>query len=60
VLVETGWGRIGTKSRVLVRSFAEDRQAMRYVQALLARRRRARRRLGVDYALTSPLIRYSG
>ena len=49
VMVETGWGRIGARGRVLVRSFAEEDEALRYVRALVARRRTARRRIGVSY-----------
>lgn len=50
VLVETSWGRLGTKGRTIVHSFSDDRQALRYVRALLARRGTAQRRIGVQYA----------
>lgn len=49
VMVETGWGRIGARGRSLVRSFADETEARRYIRALLARRASTRVRLGVDY-----------
>lgn len=49
VIVETGWGRIGGQGRGLVRSFADESEAVRYVRGLLARRRGAMRRIGVAY-----------
>lgn len=49
VLVETRWGRIGAPGRTLTRSFAGEGEALRYVRALLARRARAVRRIGVGY-----------
>lgn len=49
VIVETGWGRVGGQGRCLVRSFVDEGEAARYVRALLARRRRAPRRIGVAY-----------
>lgn len=49
VVVETRWGRIGAGGRVLVRSFADDAAAARYVRTLLSRRRSAPRRIGVAY-----------
>lgn len=49
VIIETGWGRIGTRGRELVRSFSDEGEAHAYVRALLARRARAPRRIGVAY-----------
>lgn len=49
ILVETHWGRIGARGRSLTRSFADEAQAARHVAALLARRARAVRRIGVAY-----------
>lgn len=49
VMIETHWGRIGTRGRSLVRSFADEAQAARHVAALLARRAGAVRRIGVAY-----------
>jgi len=49
VIVETGWGRIGGQGRALVRSFADDAAARRYVRGLLTRRASATRRIGVAY-----------
>jgi predicted DNA-binding WGR domain protein len=49
VLVETRWGRIGSRGQQRVHSFADESEALRYVRALLARRGTAQRRLGVGY-----------
>lgn len=49
VVVETRWGRIGRRGQHLVRSFADERAALRHIRALLARRRSTERRLGVGY-----------
>lgn len=54
VMIETGWGRIGGRGRDLVRSFADEADALRYVRALLARRGRATRRIGVRYRPAAP------
>lgn len=54
VMIETGWGRIGGWGRDLVRSFADEAAALRYVRALLARRGRATRRIGVGYRPAAP------
>ncbi|MFV0624683.1 WGR domain-containing protein [Sphingomonas sp. ac-8] len=49
LLIETDWGRTGTVGQRRTRSFAEEAQALRYVRTLLARRGRARQRIGVAY-----------
>ncbi|HCB75228.1 MAG TPA: hypothetical protein DEP91_03520 [Sphingomonas bacterium] len=49
ILVETAWGRIGSRGRQLIKSFADEAAALHYVRGLLARRRTAERRLGVGY-----------
>ncbi|GAA0661814.1 putative DNA-binding WGR domain protein [Sphingomonas insulae] len=49
VMIETGWGRIGWQGHTLVRSFVDEGGALRYVRVLLARRRRATRRIGTAY-----------
>lgn len=49
VTVETAWGRIGAPGCTLVRSFAAEEEALRYVRALLRRRAGAPRRLGTGY-----------
>lgn len=51
VMVETRWGRIGSRGQHRVHSFADESEALRYVRALLARRATAPRRLGVRYVL---------
>ncbi len=53
VVVETSWGRIGARGRVLVRSFEGEAEALRYIRALLARRATAPRRIGLAYASIS-------
>ena len=57
VLVETRWGRIGARGRSLIRSFADEAQAARYVAALLARRAGAVWRIGVAYRVDMPICR---
>lgn len=49
IMVETRWGRIGSRGQHRVRSFAQEGEAMRYVRALLALRATAQRRIGVGY-----------
>ncbi len=49
VVVETAWGQIGAPGRTLMRSFAHEDDARRYVRALLRRRAGAPRRIGTDY-----------
>lgn len=49
VVVQTDWGRIGRRGQHLVKSFADEAAALRYARAVLARRRGAKRRLGVGY-----------
>ena len=50
VIIETGWGRIGRRGQSLMRSFADETEALRYVRALLARRASAKRRIrGMGY-----------
>jgi predicted DNA-binding WGR domain protein len=49
VIVELHWGRIGTKGQWRALSFAETKDATRFVQAVLARRKRAKSRIGVAY-----------
>ena len=58
VMIETGWGRIGTRGRELVRSFADEGEAHAYVRALLARRGRAPRRIGVAYKAATSISRH--
>ncbi|USU03377.1 WGR domain-containing protein (plasmid) [Sphingomonadaceae bacterium OTU29LAMAA1] len=57
VMIETGWGRIGGQGRELVRSFADEGDALRYVRALLVRRGSATRRIGVGYRPINPTRR---
>jgi predicted DNA-binding WGR domain protein len=49
VVVQTSWGRIGRRGRTLVRSFAGEAQAARYVAGLMRIRRTAERRIGAAY-----------
>jgi hypothetical protein len=54
IVVETHWGRLGTRGRRLRRDLGDERAAARYVRALLSRRATATRRLGVAYRPVSP------
>lgn len=54
IIVETRWGRLGTRGRWLRRDFGDERAAARYVRGLLVRRATAARRLGVAYQPVSP------
>jgi predicted DNA-binding WGR domain protein len=54
IVIETSWGRMGCRGQRMVKSFADDDAALRYVQGLLARRGTARRRLGVGYVARYP------
>ncbi|MBB3475432.1 WGR domain-containing protein [Sphingomonas sp. BK345] len=56
IVVETHWGRMGTRGRRLRRDFGDERAAARYVRALLARRATATRRLGVAYRREPPAL----
>jgi predicted DNA-binding WGR domain protein len=49
IIIETSWGRMGARGQMLARTFTQEREALRYVRALLARRRSASRRLGTAY-----------
>jgi len=49
IMVETRWGRIGSRGQSQIHSFAQEGDALRYIRTLLARRATARRRLGVSY-----------
>ena len=50
VLVETSWGRIGTRGQHLLQSFPDEADAARYVAGLLRIRASAPKRIGVRYA----------
>ena len=58
VVIETCWGRIGTRGRAQVRSFADEGAACAYVRGQLARRGRAVRRIGVAYQPAMPTRRH--
>jgi len=49
VIVDYGWGRIGTRGQSRVISFQCDDDAERFVRTLLRRRASAQQRLGVAY-----------
>ena len=49
LMVETCWGRIGAGGQRMVRAFPSEAAALAHVRALLARRARAPRRIGVAY-----------
>ena len=48
-IVHLRYGRIGCQGRLLVRSFASEEAARRHIQAGIARRSTAPRRIGVTY-----------
>lgn len=50
ILIETSWGRIGSRGQQLTKRFPDEAAALRYARVLLARRHSAQRRLGVGYA----------
>ena len=50
-VVETCWGRIGSKGQRQRRSFPDASSARRHVRAIVRKRRGARRRIGVEYRL---------
>lgn len=49
IMVETRWGRIGSRGQERVHSFADEGEALRYIRTLLVRRATAERRLGIGY-----------
>jgi predicted DNA-binding WGR domain protein len=49
IIVELHWGRIGTRGQGRCLSFAKTTDATHFLQAVLARRKRARSRIGVAY-----------
>ena len=49
VVVETGWGRIGTKGASRRRAFAQAEDALRFAAAIDQRRATAKQRIGVAY-----------
>jgi len=51
VIVEYGWGRIGTLGQKRTVSFAQEDDAERFVRSRLRERASARRRIGVDYRM---------
>ena len=52
-VVETCWGRIGTKGQRQRRSFPDALSARRHVRAIVRKRRGASKRIGVDYRLVT-------
>ena len=49
IVVELRWGRIGARGTARSLSFERSDLALRFVNAVLARRASARSRIGVDY-----------
>lgn len=54
-LVETRWGRIGSRGRASIRSFAFEDDARTFVRSTLTRRASARKRIGVAYQAVAEL-----
>jgi predicted DNA-binding WGR domain protein len=52
-IVALHWGRIGTRGQSRVVSFAAEQSARRFVGATLAKRRSAKKRIGVAYRMVS-------
>lgn len=52
-VVETCWGRIGTKGQRQRRSFPDAASARRHVRAIVRKRRGAQQRIGVEYRLVT-------
>lgn len=51
-LVETRWGRIGSRGQLAVHAFEDENEAFAFVIARLRRRATAERRIGVAYRPT--------
>jgi predicted DNA-binding WGR domain protein len=49
IIVSLHWGRIGTRGQSRVMSFVAEGPARRFVSATLAKRRSAKKRIGVTY-----------
>lgn len=52
-VVETCWGRIGAKGQRQRHSFPDAPSARRHVKTILRKRRRSRKRIGVEYRLVA-------
>jgi predicted DNA-binding WGR domain protein len=50
-IVETRWGRIGSRGNSHIESFAHENHATRFIRATLKRRAQTKRRIGVEYSL---------
>mgnify|MGYP003418952319 CR=1 FL=1 len=55
-IVETEWGKIGTKGQSNRRAFNDQSDAARYVSSLLRRRDNAEKRIGRAYAPVQPVF----
>jgi predicted DNA-binding WGR domain protein len=49
IIVSLHWGRIGTRGQSRIVSFAEESNADRFITSTLAKRRSAKKRIGVAY-----------
>jgi len=54
VIVERQWGRIGCAGRSARDTFAEPKAAQRFIAEIRARRRSAKKRIGVAYRAVRP------
>lgn len=59
-VVERRWGRIGTAGQGRVEAFPERRQALRHLAVIKARRKSAKKRIGVDYRSVKNSVPASG
>ena len=55
VIVETSWGRIGSRGSSAVHSFSSNAEALAFIRRTLRKRATAPSRIGVPYSLQSPL-----
>lgn len=53
-LVETRWGRIGSRGQAAVHAFEDENDALAFVRRTLRRRASAERRIGVAYLIPHP------
>ncbi len=59
-VIERHWGRIGTAGQGRVEAFREGRQSLRHLAAIKARRKSAKKRIGVTYRFVKNIVLASG
>lgn len=53
MIVEFGWGRIGTSGQTRRQSFSNELEMRRFVRTIIRRRKSAPRRIGAQYHLVA-------